>query len=127
MKFDYEDEINIDLTPLIDVVFMLLIFFIMTMTFTTPFIEVVLPTAETADVATENRQELIIAVNSAGEIYYGKDMLTTEQLTTLMNTHSSHLLNLHVDEKAPFSSFVEIIEIAKTEHEGGFIITTNNK
>ncbi len=35
---DLDDDLNVDLTPLIDVIFMLVIFFIMTMSFTLPVI-----------------------------------------------------------------------------------------
>ena len=51
MKFDFDEDINIDLTPLIDVIFMLLIFFIMTTTFSKPVIDIMLPASKTAEKA----------------------------------------------------------------------------
>lgn len=41
----FEDEPQIDLTPLIDCLFMLIIFFVLTMSFSKPVLEVVLPQA----------------------------------------------------------------------------------
>ena len=41
---DLDDDLKLDLTPMIDVIFMLIIFFIMTMSFVMPVINVDLPT-----------------------------------------------------------------------------------
>ena len=43
MYDDFQEDAGIDLTPLIDVVFMLLVFFIMTTTFSRPVLVIVLP------------------------------------------------------------------------------------
>ncbi len=43
---DLDEEPKVDLTPLIDVIFMLVIFFVMTMTFSKPVIDLTLPAAE---------------------------------------------------------------------------------
>jgi len=45
---DDEFGADIDLTPLIDVVFMLLLFFILAASFSAPVLQVALPTARTA-------------------------------------------------------------------------------
>ena len=34
------------------------------------------------------------------------------------------LLNLHVDEKAPFNAFVGVVDLAKTKRGGRFVIST---
>ena len=62
MKFDIDEEINIDLTPLIDVVFMLLIFFIMTTTFSKPVLDVILPASKMAEGKETQTQEILISV-----------------------------------------------------------------
>ena len=46
---DFDEDASIDLTPVIDVIFMLLIFFIMTTTFSKPVLDIVLPASETAE------------------------------------------------------------------------------
>ena len=45
---DFDEDASIDLTPVIDVIFMLLIFFIMTTTFSKPVLDIVLPASETS-------------------------------------------------------------------------------
>ena len=47
-NLDLEEEPSIDLTPLIDTIFMLLIFFIMTTTFSRPVLDIVLPASSEA-------------------------------------------------------------------------------
>ena len=46
---DDDFDADIDLTPLIDVVFMLLLFFILAASFSQPVLQVALPAAGTAD------------------------------------------------------------------------------
>ncbi len=70
-------RINVDLTPLIDVVFQLVIFFMISSTFkTTPGIELVLPdsgSAETVAVA-----ELTVSAISEDEVYVNKSRTTVQ-------------------------------------------------
>lgn len=124
MKLDYDEDLSIDLTPLIDVIFMLLIFFIMTTTFTKPVLDIMLPSSEISETNPEKSDELLIAVNSVGEIYYGETLLTIITLKEILANHPDKLLNLHIDQQAPFKSFIEIIDIAKTDRNGKFIIST---
>lgn len=126
MKFDFEEDINIDLTPLIDVIFMLLIFFIMTTTFSKPVIDIVLPASETSGAADKKNTELIIAVDEKGKMFYGEAEIDGEALTMLLREKPEELLNLHMDEKAPFESFVAIVDIAKKERGGQFVISTKS-
>lgn len=68
-------QINVDLTPLIDVVFQLVIFFMISSTFkTAPGIELILPDSGSATTITVT--ELTIVAVSAEEVYVNK-VLTT--------------------------------------------------
>ena len=119
-------EADIDLTPVIDVVFMLLIFFIMTTTFSKPVLEIVLPVAETTENIRDRPQEFIITVTAEGGIFHGDTELDKENLTALLDTRKEALLNLFVDEKAPFEAFVKIVDIAKVKRGGRFVISTQS-
>lgn len=73
-------QINVDLTPLIDVVFQLVIFFMISSVFNTaPGIELDLPTSETSE--TVAMTELRITAVSENEIYLNKDIYTLEGLS----------------------------------------------
>ena len=121
---DFDEDAGIDLTPVIDVIFMLLIFFIMTTTFSKPVLDIVLPASETAEDAGRKGAELVISVKADGTIHHQDRQLTREELTAVLETRPEALLNLCVDEKAPFEAFVGIIDIAKLKRGGHFVIST---
>ena len=66
---ELEEEPRVDLTPLIDVIFMLVIFFVMTMTFSKPVLDVVLPAAQNSEVK-KKTAELVISVKSDGKYFF---------------------------------------------------------
>lgn len=66
-----EDESSVDLTPMLDVVFIMLIFFIVTTSFVKEAgIQVNRPNAATAE--TKARANVLIAINEGGEIWMDK-------------------------------------------------------
>ena len=116
---DFDEDASIDLTPVIDVIFMLLIFFIMTTTFSKPVLDIVLPASETAEESSRKNAELVISVKADGTIHY-----QDRQLTAVLETRPEALLNLYVDEKAPFEAFVGVVDIARLKRGGHFVIST---
>ncbi len=125
MKDLLDDDAGVDLTPLIDVVFMLLVFFIMTTTFSKPVVEIVLPTAkETQEL--EKQEEIVIAITETGGIFYKDISLSEGQFEALLADHPTTRLNLHVDKKAPFDSFIQVIDKAKAREGGSFVISTES-
>ena len=124
MHFDFDEDAGIDLTPVIDVIFMLLIFFIMTTTFSKPVMEVILPVSETAAPNESRQQELLITVTAEGVVYHGKTVLDDAALGGLLDKHDDHLLNLFVDEKAPFEAFVAVVDVVRVKRGDKFVIST---
>lgn len=122
--FDLEEDAGIDLTPLIDVIFMLLIFFIMTTTFSKPVLDIVLPTSETAELQNKKMPELVISIKADGTIIHNEKTLNKEDLSALLLADQESLLNLYVDEKTAFDAFVGVVDIAKTRRGGRFVIST---
>ncbi len=122
-----DDELNIDLTPLIDVIFMLLIFFIMTTTFSKPVLEVILPESEQAEVLEEKGEEILISITKEGTLFYEDKEINIDELTAILTQSKDGLLNIFVDKDAPFQSFVKVVDIAKSKREGRFVISTEPK
>lgn len=120
---EYDEEPRIDLTPLIDVIFMLVIFFVMTMTFSKPVLDLVLPSADNS-VVRKKEAELVLNVKSDGSIYHEGAPVTKEDLPKFLDEHPDGMLNLMIDEKAPFESFVSIVDVAKHKRGGRFVIST---
>ena len=87
-----EDEPNGNLTPLIDVVFLLLIFFMVTTTFLDPEreIDIDLPVAESGGEPLEELEEIVVSVTEEGEILYSGRSLGREELISLLKGAAQH-------------------------------------
>ncbi|MBB5021533.1 ExbD/TolR family protein [Desulfurispira natronophila] len=124
--FDHDDDLmdeRIDLTPLIDAVFLLLIFFIMATTFLRPALEVSLPDSESA--ATLEQQDwLVITIAKDGNIYHGDDVIPRPEVAALLQHHPDKPLNFYVDKHAPFESFAHVVDQAQAEGRVDFVVTT---
>lgn len=111
----YEPEIN--LTPLIDVVFLLLIFFMVTTTFVHETgLEITLPEADTE--TTESPPELLeISIDEGGEYYVAGEALINRQLETLTSAIRQVLAEkelsgvvIRADADAPHKAVVRAME-----------------
>ena len=84
MKLQLKDneDIEIDMSPMIDMVFLLLIFFIVASTVIDEKIPIKVPTAVHAKVPEQKIDRAVVSVNEDGEIYYGVGgpVLTLEAL-----------------------------------------------
>ena len=97
---ELEEEPRVDLTPLIDVIFMLVIFFVMTMTFSKPVLDVVLPAAQNSEVK-KKTTELVISVKSDGKYFFNDQEIPKEEVSRFLSEH-----------------------LAKVNREGRFVIST---
>lgn len=122
-NFDLEEEPSIDLTPLIDTIFMLLIFFIMTTTFSRPVLDIILPSSKEAQVSNQKREQ-VISIKADGSIYYEGSLIEKGEIDAILEKMPDALLNLYVDQKAPFEAFVGVVDIAKVKKGGHFVIST---
>ncbi len=75
-----KSEINI--TPLVDVVLVLLIIFIVVTPMLTRGADVLLPAADNADSKEDSGEDLIISVQKSGDIWINSELVTPEILET---------------------------------------------
>ena len=109
-----EEEINI--TPMVDVVFILLIFFIVTANFIKePGLEVNRPDSETAE-PTENAA-ILIAVGNAGEIYMDGRRIDKRQVKAnvvrLLAENPQGSVVIQADEKATADTIMAVMDGAR--------------
>lgn len=97
----------------------------MTTTFSKPVIDVLLPASNTAEKAEDKTKELAITVSNKGDIYYNDKLITVSELETILKNNPDKILNMFIDKTAPFQSFVHIVDVAKKERDGRFIISTD--
>jgi biopolymer transport protein ExbD len=107
--------ISIDMSPLIDCIFQLLIFFMLSSTFLTPSIKLTLPTAAAPTSAAD--QFLMVTLGADDETYVNQDRVTAEQLEAKIRealaTHQHKVVTIRGDEKIPYGRFVKALEAAK--------------
>ena len=104
-----------DLTPLIDMVFLLLIFFLLTSFFIRPSISVNLPEAEYTEVT--EKQEITITIEKDGGILLnGKPVSDRRLVSTVRWLHSSldsDQVVIQADKEVPFGRVVQIMDLTK--------------
>lgn len=120
--FSFEDDdLSLDLTPLIDVIFMLVIFFVLTTTFSKPVIDMILPKSTSAVVDT-NHKYISIVIDKVGDYYFDNKKISLSEIRALLDEKNELPLNIVADQDAPFKSFVGIVDIAKIKRKGRFVI-----
>lgn len=107
---------HINITSLIDVMFLLLIFFMVTTTFKEQLgIDVSLPEAETTETHKAGTHE--ITVTASGEYYFGEQRVDEAglraSLKELLATNPDAILVLRGDKSADFGRVVRAIDIAR--------------
>ena len=107
--------IGIDMSPLIDCVFQLLIFFMLSSSFLTPMIHLTLPTAKTTD-ETE-LQEITVTVNERGELYVNAEPIAPSgleaKLRTLLVRSRHKVVTFRGDQNMRYQSFLDALDAAR--------------
>lgn len=110
------EEDNIDLTPMLDVVFIMLIFFIVTASFVKESgIEVNRPKAETS--TQQSKANILIAINDQGEIWINKRKIDISSVRA--NIEILHAENpqgsvvIQADEEAKTKLLVAVMDASR--------------
>ena len=119
MKFQRHFKIehglkSIDMAPLIDVIFQLLIFFMLTSSFTFQSgISVKLPKAITSDVVQE--ENLVVAITSENIIYLGESILTLEELKRELQkpSHQKRPILIKADRRSSLGRIVDVWDLCR--------------
>ena len=125
-----DDEGGLVLTPLIDMVFLTLIFFMLNATLSlNPAIQVDLPEAYTAQAVLE--EEIVVTVSLAGELYVGKNPVALERLSTELKKEMARLgsrkMILQADQNLPYRRLVEVMDLARLAGIEAVALVTGTK
>jgi len=122
-------ETNLNLIPLIDVVFQLIVFFMVATTFIiTPGISLVLPTADTSEPVAMTR--LVVTVVSREEIYFNKERHDIQSLglrlfeVTEQERAEIKTVVLEGDRSVPYSLLVEVLDALRLSGFRGINLRT---
>ena len=114
------EEPEINLIPLIDVVLVIIIFLMLTTTFSkVSGLEINLPTAE-AEATAEVSNEIVVAVSASGEVLVdrkpvgGKDIESiAAALGGATPAGKSPVIVINADAKAPHQSVIDVMQAAQ--------------
>lgn len=109
-------EGEIDLTPMLDVVFIMLIFFIVTSSFVKePGVDITRKEAVTTDIC--ERGTIIFAIDAVGNIHYDKKQIPVERAYRLAEAAKKEAPKanfvIQADEEAPTSVLSELLAAIK--------------
>ena len=122
-------ETNLNLIPLIDVVFQLIVFFMVATTFIiTPGISLVLPTSSTAEPVAMTR--LVVTVVSRDEIYFNKERHDLQSFSLRLSEVTEEeraaikTVVLEGDRSVPYSLLVEVLDALRRNGFRGINLRT---
>ena len=115
IKRQRRPSIRMELSPLIDCIFQLLIFFMLSSTFLTPAIQLTLPSATAG--TSQNDLEIIITLNKDGDVYLNNtqtSLISLQAELQRMLTETEHKsVTIRGDQDMPYSAFLDALDIAK--------------
>ena len=82
----YRQMSDINVTPFVDVMLVLLIVFMVTAPLLTAGIEVDLPDADAPAIAENNNKPIEVSINKAGTIFVGESAVTEQKLPSLLKS-----------------------------------------
>ena len=111
-----EEEANIDMTPMLDVVFIMLIFFIVTASFVKEAgIDVNRPEAATA--VKKERANILVAISDKGDIWINKrkvDVRTVQaNIERLKAENPQGTVVIQADKKATTDTLIKVMDSAR--------------
>ncbi|MBT5968437.1 MAG: biopolymer transporter ExbD [Nitrospina sp.] len=122
------DTFSLDLVPMINIVFLLLIFFMLTSTAMKSVLGVDLPEASSStEISGKN---LVIKINKDGVLELGDQVinseLLSEQLKDKFSLNENEIVEIHADKNIQFELFSNIIALARQAGAKEFIFATEN-
>lgn len=122
-------QISLDLTPLIDVVFQLVIFFMVATVFnTSPGLELEIPVSETVEAI--DVDEVRLTLISPEEIYLNEDLVSWDELAGEMDRLAPFIREqeksvvIEGDRTVPYETFIKTLDLLRARGiEGVGLIT----
>ena len=112
-------RVPIELTPMIDMVFLLLIFFLVATTFhqTEREMQIALPFASSSAPISVMLQELVINVDMDGQIIVGGRRIEPDELRSMVadavNVNPEQKVTVRGDRRTVYSNIVTVLDICK--------------
>ncbi|MBN2401263.1 MAG: biopolymer transporter ExbD [Spirochaetes bacterium] len=118
----HKKSVELSMTPLIDVIFLLLLFFILTYSFAKPSIPLNLPMASNKEKL--QKTDIVVSIDKAGLVYINKKEVPIESLAEVLSERllvmdkEKRRVIFFGDEEIPYKWFVKVIDIIKNSGIG---------
>ncbi len=118
---------HIDIAPLVDVVFNLLLFFVITYNVAAdPAIRIRLPQSLTADVQAE--EPIVITISREGSTYVGEELVPMEEVVPMIRRKLSEnreiSVKIRADQEVSIGLLVQVVDAVKLSGCSAFSIVT---
>jgi len=119
-----EDEVlaEINVTPLVDVMLVLLIIFMIAAPMLHQGVEVALPRADAANLPMRVEDPLVVSVDRDGNVYLQETRIATEdlveRLTDQIKARGNDSVFLKGDRDVPYGRIIEVLDVL---HRGGIV------
>ena len=122
---DYFDEpsesLLPDLTPLIDVIFILIVFFLLTPSIKERSIDVDLPSASASSTVLRTENETVIEVDRNNALYFEGEKTDINSIRVILSDRESvnqgNKIMVRSDKESSFGAIIELMDVIK---ESGF-------
>ncbi|MDJ0762642.1 MAG: biopolymer transporter ExbD [Myxococcota bacterium] len=109
--------IVLEITPLVDVVFLLLIFFLLTATYVkNPNLDINLPKAS-LNQTTSQKKDIAIAIKTSGEVRFNNQEVSLEKLEGILRAEYAEnedaIVVVQADQDAKHGRVVDVMDLAK--------------
>ncbi|ACD90611.1 Biopolymer transport protein ExbD/TolR [Chlorobium limicola DSM 245] len=120
---------HIDMTPMIDIVFQLLIFFLLTSIYAKPVLPVSLPEASSSIVKEET--DITISIDNSKQIYLNNHLVPDSQLRIeiqkLLENRTDKSVHLMADKTVDFGRVIDVMDRAKQAGAGDISVVTEKR
>jgi len=123
------EPISLDITSLIDIIFIVIIFFIVTSSFKKEHfaLNITLPSATAKEIKIDTKQ-LIIEVNKEKLAYMGKKItfLELQKKLELIKNHKLPVV-VKIDKTVPYKRVIEVLDILQLNNLNNLALVTSDK
>jgi len=125
-----EEEAEINMTPMLDVVFIMLIFFIVTTSFERETgVEVNRPLAESSEKLPQNA--ILVAITDNNQIWIDKHRIDTRavrrNIERLLAENPDSTVIIQADESAPTGTLIKVLDQSKLAGAKNIAVSSNQR
>jgi len=125
-----EEEAEINMTPMLDVVFIMLIFFIVTTSFVRETgVEVNRPLAESSEKLPQNA--ILVAITDNNQIWIDKHRIDTRavrrNIERLLAENPDSTVIIQADESAPTGTLIKVLDQSKLAGAKNIAVSSNQR